>query len=91
MTIPLTKPEIIIGRADGNTITVKMPTVSKRNTRIVREDGVFKIEDLRSTNGTYLNGMRVGKKVRITDGAQIVIGKTAQLPGGAREYVFELK
>ena len=53
--------------------------ISRRHARIVREDGKFVIEDLGSTNGTFVNrGRRLlpGNKNVLSDGDEIIIGKT---------------
>jgi hypothetical protein len=53
--------------------------VSRRHARIVRKDGVYTIEDLGSTNGTYVNrGRRLipGTPHRLSDGDEIIVGKT---------------
>lgn len=53
--------------------------VSRRHARIVRENGGYAIEDLGSTNGTFVNrGRRLipGTRQSINDGDEIIVGKT---------------
>jgi hypothetical protein len=53
--------------------------VSRRHARILREDGRFLIEDLGSTNGTFVNrGRRLlpGNRQILEDGDEIIVGKT---------------
>jgi FHA domain len=53
--------------------------ISRRHARILRQDGKFLIEDLGSTNGTFVNrGRRLlpGNKNILNDGDEIIIGKT---------------
>jgi hypothetical protein len=53
--------------------------VSRRHARIVRRSGQYMIEDLGSTNGTFINrGRRLlpGDKQPLRDGDEIIIGKT---------------
>lgn len=53
--------------------------VSRRHARILREDNQFLIEDLGSTNGTFVNrGRRLlpGSRQRLEDGDEIIVGKT---------------
>jgi len=53
--------------------------VSRRHARIVKSGGVFAIEDLGSTNGTFVNrGRRLipGTPQKLSDGDEIIVGKT---------------
>jgi len=69
-----------IGRAPGNNLMIHDPDVSGRHAAIVVSNGVFIIEDLGSTNGTYLNGRKISReRLYIGDeitvgGAQIIVG-----------------
>jgi pSer/pThr/pTyr-binding forkhead associated (FHA) protein len=50
----------ILGRAGGTSEFFKeSKTVSRRHARVVYKDGTWAVEDMGSTNGTYLNGRRV--------------------------------
>src|ERR1041384_3436184 len=53
------KAEVTIGRVQGNDIILPKGNVSKRHSRIVFKDGKFIIVDLKSTNGTYVNGRKI--------------------------------
>ena len=53
------KDEITIGRVQGNDIILPKGNISKRHSRIVVKDGKFIIVDLKSTNGTYVNGKKI--------------------------------
>jgi hypothetical protein len=69
--------EITIGRAA--TCTIEMPDdtfVSQLHARVYREAGSTMIEDLGSTNGSYLNGKRLAAPERITKGDRVQIGST---------------
>lgn len=53
--------------------------VSRRHARIIRENNRFLIEDLGSTNGTYINrGRRLipGNRAPLNDGDEVIVGKT---------------
>jgi hypothetical protein len=53
--------------------------VSRRHARIIRNNGSYSIEDLGSTNGTYVNrGRRLlpGNSQAISDGDEVIVGKT---------------
>jgi hypothetical protein len=69
--------EMTIGRAA--TCTIGMPNdtfVSQLHARVFREAGSTMIEDLGSTNGTYLNGKRLATPERVAKGDRVQIGNT---------------
>jgi adenylate cyclase len=51
-------------------------TVSRRHARLSQEDGVFWLEDLGSTGGTWVNGQRITAKTRLAPGDKITMGQT---------------
>ena len=61
-TIEFDKNEITMGRNAENDIVIENLAVSKLHARIVKQDEAYYIEDLNSTNGTYLNKIRITKK-----------------------------
>ena len=73
-TIESDKKEIVIGRNAENDIVIENLAVSKMHARIVEQDGAYYIEDLNSTNGTYLNKIKITKK-DLKDNDIIIIGK----------------
>src|SRR6187399_246421 len=68
------KPEITIGRVQGNDVILPKGNVSKRHARIVLKDGKFIIVDLKSTNGTYVNGRKITSPLVVKDTDKIYIG-----------------
>ena len=69
--------EITVGRAA--TATIGMPDdsfVSQLHARVFRDAGSVMIEDLGSTNGTYLNGKRLSTPERVAKGDRVQIGNT---------------
>src|SRR5262249_38829223 len=68
------KPEVTIGRVQGNDIILPKGNVSKRHSRIVLKDGKFIIVDLKSTNGTYVNGRKITAPLVVKAAAKISIG-----------------
>lgn len=59
----LNKPTMNIGRAANNDIVIPEQTVSNHHARITIENGSFFLTDLGSTNGTFVNGTRVDRKL----------------------------
>ncbi len=57
-THPLDKPVIRIGRAETNDVVIPHETVSSQHALIEFRDGSFYLRDLRSANGTFVNGKR---------------------------------
>src|SRR5690349_2456088 len=68
------KAEVTIGRVQGNDIVLPKGNVSKRHARIVLKDGKFIIVDLKSTNGTYVNGRKITSPLVVKDSDKIYIG-----------------
>lgn len=68
--------EITIGRAAGCRITIDDTFASQLHARVFTRDGRTFVEDLGSTNGTYVNGMRVTGEVPIHKGDTVQVGKT---------------
>jgi hypothetical protein len=69
-----TQNEVTIGRVQGNDIVLPKGNISKRHARIVLRDGKYIIVDLRSTNGTYVNGKRINAPQVLKDSDKIYIG-----------------
>ncbi len=71
---PLAGETIIIGRAVESDIVVTSKRVSREHARVQREGRHVVLEDLGSTNGTFLNGERVLSPVTLRDGDNVGIG-----------------
>ncbi len=65
---------IIVGRAPGSDIVVPDDVVSGRHARFSMMGGDLMVEDLNSTNGTFLNGEPVQQVQRCLEGDEISIG-----------------
>jgi pSer/pThr/pTyr-binding forkhead associated (FHA) protein len=76
-SIALGDETITIGRADDSTLVLTDDYASARHARLVPQDGHWLIEDLGSTNGTYLDRDKVTRPTIVPPGAAIRIGKTA--------------
>lgn len=73
---PISLPEVIIGRSADAQITVKEHNVSRRHAKILVQGDKVCLEDLGSTNGTFVNSERISGTVNLEDGDLISIGKT---------------
>ncbi|UCH21957.1 MAG: FHA domain-containing protein [Deltaproteobacteria bacterium] len=73
-TIETEKEVITIGRNVKNDIQIDNLSVSKQHAKIVKNQGKYFLEDLNSTNGTYLNEKKVSKE-KLTNNDTITIGK----------------
>lgn len=61
-TIDTDRDEITIGRKKNNTIPIDNLQVSNKHARIVKHADNYFIEDLKSTNGTFLNNEKILKE-----------------------------
>jgi len=59
--IPLDKATIMVGRKPDNDIVIDNPAISGHHCKVVAAGGAFFVEDLESTNGTFVNEKRVMK------------------------------
>lgn len=67
----------IIGRGKRCDISIGDKYLSTKNSRIFKSSGKFYLEDLESTNGTFLNGEALSDKaVELLDGDKISVGRT---------------
>jgi adenylate cyclase len=65
---------IVVGRAAECDLSIQDPTVSRRHAEVALVDGELRIQDLGSTNGTFLNGRKV-KDALAPAGARVAFGK----------------
>jgi len=75
-TLGLTDEQITIGRADDATLVLSDDYASTRHARLFPQDGQWLVEDLGSTNGTYLDRQKVTQPTPVPIGVPIRIGKT---------------
>lgn len=73
-TFDSTKSEVLIGRIKGNDIVLGRSNISKRHSRIVVKDGKIIVIDLKSTNGTFVNGEKITGPRVMEEGDKIFIG-----------------
>ena len=69
------KNSISLGKVSGNDIVVNAGTVSKRHCMITNKNGRLFIQDLNSTNGTFVNNERINFETEIFSGTTIRMGR----------------
>ena len=75
-TLPLNDNPITIGRADDSTLVLTDDYVSTRHARLVPRGDAWVVEDLGSTNGTFLDKQKVSAPTPVPIGVPIRVGKT---------------
>jgi len=75
-TVDLTEQQITLGRANDATLVLNDDYASTHHARIFPQDGQWIVEDLGSTNGTYLDRQKVIRPTPVPVGVPIRIGKT---------------
>ncbi len=69
--------ELILGREQGSAdLVIDDPGVSRRHARVLENNGGVIVEDLGSSNGTYVNGERIAGPVELGAGDEVQIGAT---------------
>ncbi|MDQ6909317.1 MAG: FHA domain-containing protein [Actinomycetota bacterium] len=68
--------ELTLGRATGCQVTIEDNYVSQLHARVFRREGQLYIEDLGSTNGTYLNRKKVTAPIAVRRGDRLQVGRT---------------
>jgi signal transduction histidine kinase/pSer/pThr/pTyr-binding forkhead associated (FHA) protein len=80
----LDEPVMALGRESSNRIQIHDTEVSRQHAELRRSDNVFSITDLNSSNGTFVNGVRL-QHHRLASGDQIQLGGTLMLYTGPSE------
>jgi hypothetical protein len=75
-TISLGAAPVTLGRADDSTLVLTDDYASSRHARLVPGEDAWLVEDLGSTNGTYLGATKVTRPTPVPLGQPIRIGKT---------------
>jgi pilus assembly protein CpaF len=68
------KAEINVGRVQGNDLMLPKSNVSKRHVKLSFREGRFLVADLKSTNGTYVNGRKISQSTVVREGDKIYVG-----------------
>lgn len=75
-TLPLGEGPITVGRGADCTLVVSDDYASTRHARFYVRNGQWFVEDLGSTNGTYVGGMRITGATPVSVGSQVRVGDT---------------
>lgn len=83
----ISRDRLVIGRHPGCDIVLESAAVSRQHAEVMLSDGEVWITDLRSRNGTAVNGRQIAERQRLQDGDEIVVGdlrlQFSAGPGGA--------
>lgn len=75
-TVPLTTSAVLIGRAPSCTLVLDDDYSSSRHARIYPENGQWYVEDLGSTNGTFVGRTKIAEPTPVTIGSQVKVGQS---------------
>lgn len=75
-TIPLTNGSVTVGRSPDSALVLDDGFASSRHARFYNDGGEIYIEDLNSTNGTWVGRERIYAPTHLVAGSQVTIGKT---------------
>src|SRR5262245_21917507 len=70
---PLDDPEITVGRDSSNNITVPDVALSRLHCRFTREAGGWRVRDVGSSNGTFVNGVQIHSHL-LAEGDRVAVG-----------------
>src|SRR5262245_8805331 len=70
----LNEAEVSVGRTLNNSFVIEHPSVSKHHAKLMAEEDEYKLYDLESSNGTFVNGKRV-KETKLADGCEVRFGR----------------
>ena len=75
VTFPLDGDQLTIGRDSTNPVAINDAEVSRKHARLMFQGGKYVLEDLGSTNGTFVNGQRLAGPVVLKPGDVISLGE----------------
>ncbi|MDQ3035913.1 MAG: GGDEF domain-containing protein [Actinomycetota bacterium] len=74
--------ELVVGRTDDATLKLPDDSLSRKHARFFRLVGQHWVADLGSTNGTFVNGVKITEPTQLDDGAKIQLGLATVLRFG---------
>ncbi len=72
--VNLARDDYSIGRAEENTIRLTERNISRQHARLVRQGNGWFLEDLRSDNGAFVNGVRIAGRQELAHGDLVQLG-----------------
>jgi|GEM_PF-2938547 len=72
--ITLSAPEVIVGRGARARIRIPSPEVSREHCRLIFKNRRLQVEDLKSRNGTFINGRPITGKRFLAPGSTLTVG-----------------
>jgi ABC-type multidrug transport system ATPase subunit/pSer/pThr/pTyr-binding forkhead associated (FHA) protein len=75
----LTRPDIVVGRDASADLVIESPAVSRRHARIYRDNGQILVQDLGSSNGTFLNDVRLEAPAALRPGDVLRMGRAVSM------------
>jgi hypothetical protein len=86
----LMKEITVVGRASDSDIQIRDSSISRRHAEIIRRGGIFLVKDLKSRNGTWVNGISIatGNEIEVAEGVPIALGETFISLG--KEYLGDI-
>lgn len=75
VTFPLEGDQLIIGRDSSNGVAINDAEISRKHSRLSFQGGKYVLEDLGSTNGTFVNGQRLAGPVVLKAGDVVSLGE----------------
>jgi predicted component of type VI protein secretion system len=79
MVHDLVEEVVMIGRDVGNTVVIPDTEISRQHARLTRSPAGYVVEDLGSTNGTFVNGERISAARVLNPGDLIAFGETVSM------------
>ncbi|MCK6585799.1 MAG: FHA domain-containing protein, partial [Anaerolineales bacterium] len=75
VTFPLDGDQLTIGRDSTNGVAINDAEISRKHARLMFQGGKYVLEDLGSTNGTFVNGQRLAGPVVLKPGDVVSLGE----------------
>jgi len=73
---PIGNTPLVLGRLKSNDVEVRDTKASRKHLRVGKAGGKWLVEDLKSSNGTFVNGAKIEGRVQLHAGDTIAIGQT---------------